>query len=158
LKLHGSVGVWSELQNNSPRFRVTPVPSKDQPLVLSDEAFVQPMVHADPLQRKKPLIVFPHEKTPVPQELDPSSFYKTYLAAVTKEAKWIVSQASSLHFIGYSFAAMDQQFIKELLGCARPGTKLIIQSVPEGIEDIRQRVGDRRWRLPSEPEYRSKPF
>ncbi|MFN0067050.1 MAG: hypothetical protein ACKVYV_05375, partial [Limisphaerales bacterium] len=42
LKLHGSVGVWSELQNNSPRFRVTPVPSKDQPLVLSDEAFVQP--------------------------------------------------------------------------------------------------------------------
>lgn len=158
LKLHGSVGIWSQLEGGSPRFRVASAPSEDQPLVLSDAEFVQPMNDPDPYERSKPLIVFPHEKTTVPQELAPSSFYQTYLAAVTQDAEWIVSQASSLHFIGYSVAAMDQQFIKELLGCAQPGTKLIIQSIPDSIDGIRRRIEDREWKLPSTPVYRPEAF
>jgi hypothetical protein len=138
LKLHGSVGIHAREEGG---FGTKIYPYQNglpgDPIVISDKLFFDKTPVANPYGRiPEPLIVFPHEKPFVKGGTDTLLTFRNYIPRIWEEARRLVSEATEIWFIGYSFAPMDKADVLDLLNSAKNCERILIQNTPESTEGI----------------------
>lgn len=133
LKLHGSVGGWTVdfTGTGSAKHQICyfedPVANQvmvDDNLFFSEGPDAQ---HPDHLKRP-PLLFFPYQRQHIVSS-DSGFPFDSYARAVWKRATELISNATEIHVIGYSFSGIDREPMLEMLDQARRCQRLVIQGL-----------------------------
>ncbi len=156
-KLHGSVGVRIEEQHGRPKYSFyDDVTAKDSQSVPNDLMFFGSSAGPFRGDNVEPLIVFPWEKDFVLGGNSNKLPYRSYLESVWRQAELVMSSASEVRFIGFSFAAMDIKWTLSLLKCVTSGTRVLVQNLAGEAEALCRRLladhGDLRLRFEPLPQ------
>jgi hypothetical protein len=147
LKLHGSVGVRArEEGDHNPQIYTyyDGLPGDEQTLI-DDERFFAYSQNVNPYEHDpEPLIVFPHEKPFVTAGTKTLLSFRSYIPNVWAEAKRLISEATEIWAIGYSFAPMDRADVLDLFRSTTKCKKLIVQNTPGTAEMICARL-QKKW-------------
>ena len=133
LKLHGSAGI--SVRNSKMGIGYPHIGDRNLDAgKINDRLFF-----SDPEERGVvdpwPLLVFPVEKHHV-QSGGRHIYYEQYLQNVWKKAETLISMASEIFIIGYSFQAIDRNSLVHLLGKAENCERGVIQNLPGEAEKI----------------------
>jgi hypothetical protein len=148
LKLHGSVGIRArnEVGDSNPRiYTCSDGLPGDQGKPINDEMFFARCKNVNPFERDpEPLIVFPHDKPFVAHGTKTLLSFRSYIPWVWNEARRLISEATQIWSIGYSFAPMDREDVVGLLRSAQSCKELIVQDLPGAAERTCQRLR-KKW-------------
>ncbi len=137
LKLHGSAGWWVQpdkgIRGNDELRRYWPcIPCDASTDLPGIERFLE--------QRGKwePLIAFPHEKQRFLSRKTGGFHQAPYIQKIWKHAAAVLSNATDVRVIGYSFSAIDSRhLVNELLSKATQCKKIVVQIPKEAIATVR---------------------
>jgi hypothetical protein len=140
LKLHGSVGMWAVDDLNDVCHQYA-LPRINQPQEIKDEMFYQKNGADDKKPRRTvfPLLFFPHQRHFVLAQ-DNAYHFKAYARAVWTRAEKVISNASQIRVIGYSFSGIDRKPFLDVLRKANRCDRIVIQS-PNNAEELCARLG-----------------
>ena len=133
LKLHGSVGSWTVdfTGTGSPKHQICYFedPVANQVITVDDNLFFSegPDGHPDHL-KKPPLLFFPYQRQHIVSTQSGFPF-DSYARAVWNRATELISNASEIHVIGYSFSGIDRGPMLEMLDQVRHCQRLVIQGL-----------------------------
>jgi hypothetical protein len=128
LKLHGSVGMWATDFPSDPIYQQREL--KDgNPLTIDDRLFFtdSPAAENPNLSTREPLLFFPNQRQFIVSNESGFLFHK-YAKAVWDRATELISNATEIHVIGYSFSGIDQGPILDFLGLAHGCQRIVVQS------------------------------
>lgn len=144
LKLHGSVGM--RVGYDHVGFRHYPYFDGQVPgakIEISDQSFFANADAPNPHDRDpEPLIVFPYEKQYAQSGTYPNLPFGGYISSIWKQAEVIVTEATEIWIVGYSFAALDRKPILDLLAKAKRCKKFVIQNKVEEAGKICSRLSN----------------
>jgi hypothetical protein len=133
LKLHGSVGSWTVdfTGTGSPKHQVCYFedPVAKQVITVDDNLFFSegPDGQNPDHLKKPPLLFFPYQRQYIVST--ESGFpFDSYARAVWKRATELISKATDIHVIAYSFSGIDRGPMLEMLSQASSCQRLVIQS------------------------------
>ncbi|MEI7732644.1 MAG: hypothetical protein WCO56_23940 [Verrucomicrobiota bacterium] len=130
VKLHGSIGVRVREEAGGPRYY--PYLDGSRPgevLNINDERFFANADNSNPYERDPaPLIVFPFEKDFVLSGSQNQLVFREYISRVWQQAEHVITTATEIRFVGYSFHPMDHVAVLGLLKKAQSCSKLVIQN------------------------------
>jgi hypothetical protein len=154
LKLHGSVGMWTIDFPGDPIYRQQE-PNNGSPATIKDSLFfVEPPDGKDSNRsEREPLLFFPSQRQDILAK-ETGFLFREFAKAVWNRATELISNATEIHAIGYSFSGIDRGPILEMLGQAHSCRRLVIQS-PDA-DEICSRLKSERPELHSQIE--SAPF
>ena len=161
LKLHGSVGIRArnEAGDRTPCIYTyyDGLPGEvDKP--LNDELFFAHSQNINPFERDpEPLIVFPHEKPFVSPGTNTLLSFRNYIPSVWSEAHQMITKATTIWSIGYSFAPMDRADVLALFRSATNCKKLVVQDMPGVAESTAQRI-QMKWVTPEGLKFTVEPY
>ncbi len=142
LKLHGSAGRWVKFWRGNEgidecRLYHPACPDKiDNPSLQDIETCIQKQKgHPQPWE---PLIAFPHERQRA--RLNATKFaWDAYLRKVGAHASKVLSCATDVRIIGYSFAPIDSRYVvNDLLNKIPPDSRIIVQNMD--VATVRTRL------------------
>jgi hypothetical protein len=128
LKLHGSVGMWVADFPGDPMYFQDEPDNKD-PATIRDSLFFvdRPNNHNESELRRDPLLFFPSQRQHILSQ-ETGFLFRKFAQAVWNRATELISNATEIHVIGYSFSGIDRGPILEMLGQAQNCQRLVIQS------------------------------
>ena len=134
LKLHGSVGGWTVdfTGTGSPKHQICYFerPVANQVITIDDTLFFSEgpdRQHPDHI-KKPPLLFFPYQRQRIVSA--ESGFpFDSYARVIWKRATELISNATTIHVIGYSFSGIDRDPMLEMLDQARHCQRLVIQGL-----------------------------
>jgi hypothetical protein len=127
LKLHGSVGFWTEHFGGCHHYHTIPDPTKSVP--ITDEEFVFANRHGIHSNRPKTsLIVFPHEKSHLRDYPSNTFPFRYYIPEIWQAAKEFMSDADEVWIIGYSLPESDWSPLEFLLKSAPETSRIVVQN------------------------------
>lgn len=134
LKLHGSVGVWSDEWRDPCRYSIA-VPDPKAPGRVEDAIMVldSPNSRGHVLPPIPSLVVFPHVKALLTRYPDNRAAFKAYIPKVWKAACDFASQAETVEIIGYSCPEPDFPFLQRLLEAAASCRRIVIHNTAAGV-------------------------
>jgi hypothetical protein len=130
LKLHGSVGMWvGDMFGGAFVQHAYNYPLKGRPITIDDNLFfTDPPDGANPNRLKRePLLFFPSQRQSILSQ-ETGFLFRKFAQAVWNRATKLISKATKIHAIGYSFSGIDRGPILEMLGRARNCQHFIVQS------------------------------
>jgi hypothetical protein len=138
LKLHGSVGMRFGQRHDSVRYYAyLDGDVREKKVIISDHQFYGNEKNPNPDERDpEPLIVFPHEKHYTLAGQREVSLHSDYIQKVWRQAKALISEASRIFVIGYSFHPFDRDSFVDLLRHGRRCKELVIRNVPDEAQRI----------------------
>jgi hypothetical protein len=129
LKLHGSVGAWTidftGMGHPAHQRCYFETPLLNQPITVNDAYFFDAQ-HPGHIKRP-PVIYFPFQRQTIVSSQTGFAFHR-YARDVWARASHLVSKATEIHVIGYSFSGIDRGPMIQLLETATGCERLIIQS------------------------------
>jgi len=144
LKLHGSVGVFSD-DRYGRCDHVHSIPEPGETPRLSDDQFFFPSNdHLQPNLPNLPLILFPHEKDFLKEYPDNRLPYRVYIPTIWEAARRFATQAEQIEIIGYSCPEPDSPALRSLIEASTKCKRVVVQN--PSAKAICQRM---RSRLPS---------
>jgi hypothetical protein len=140
LKLHGSVGMWA-IDDVSDICHQYGLPRINEPQEIKDEMFYQKNGADNKTRRQTvfPLLFFPHQRHFVLAQ-ENAYHFKAYACAVWKRTEEVISNASEIRVIGYSFSGIDRKPFLDLLRKAEQCKRIVVQS-PHTAEELCARLG-----------------
>ena len=104
-------------------------PLKGRPITIDDNLFfTDPPDGANPNRLKRePLLFFPSQRQSILSQ-ETGFLFRKFAQAVWNRATKLISKATKIHAIGYSFSGIDRGPILEMLGRARNCQHFIVQS------------------------------
>ncbi len=128
LKLHGSVGMWVTDFPGDPIYQQRE-PSDRRPLEIDDRLFFPESPDAEGSNQPtgEPILFFPSQRQAILSQ-QTGFLFREFAKAVWNRATELISNASEIHAIGYSFNGIDRGPILEMLGQARNCRRFVVQS------------------------------
>ena len=127
MKLHGSVGMWVADFPGDPMY-LQEEPKDRHAATIGDDLFFSdpPSTPGIVYAEREPLLFFPSERQFVASN-DSGFLFHRYARAILDRAKELISNATEIHVIGYSFAGIDRGPVLDMLETASKCRHLIIQ-------------------------------
>src|SRR5882762_6700821 len=139
LKLHGSVGMWVGDMFGAFVQHQYDYPLKGRRITIEDNLFfTDPPDGANPSRLKRePLLFFPSQRQAILSQ-QTGFLFRKFAQTVWNRTTELISTATEIHAIGYSFSGTDRGPMLEMLDRARNCRRLVIQS-PDA-DEICQRL------------------
>jgi len=143
LKLHGSVGMWVADFCGRPQYQQN---NPETTTVADSLFFADPEAYPGQIRsEREPLLFFPSQKQFILSNESGFLFHQ-YGRVVWDRAEEVISNATEIHVIGYSFSGIDRGPILDLLGRAQDCRHLVIQSPDAENICNKLKLERRQWR------------